>query len=256
MRGKKTRIRTWDPGDNKWNYTSAGVLWATHRQIELVVEIPTIIKGRNASTGKKRERVAWFPYEMKDLAVENIFVKESLTPRQRADKVREMILARATDSKGVVFEASGEVHRVDPNREFRASARETHMMPRGPVTSTVVHKKIPTVIDRIAGACPQKLEWLPYPDGLCKEAFNNVDDKCCVVRQMVEALEGYELAEIMDNMDDIQEKVYPEKTNTPFGKKSWREFGVTPRMVLAWCQDRKIPCTILHGSTACDIYEA
>ena len=71
---------------------------------------------------------------------------------------------------------------------------------------------------------------------------------------MVEALEGYELAEIMDNMDDIQEKVYPEKTTSPFGKKSWREMGCTPKMVLAWCQERKIPCTILHGSKACEVY--
>ena len=107
---------------------------------------------------------------MTDLAIEKIFVKESLTPRQGADKVKEMILARVADSNGVVFEASGEVHRVDESRGFRASAMETHMMPRGPVTSAVVHKKITTVIDRVAGACPQRLEWLPYPDGLCKEA--------------------------------------------------------------------------------------
>ena len=25
VRGKKTRIRTWDPGDNKWQYTTAGI---------------------------------------------------------------------------------------------------------------------------------------------------------------------------------------------------------------------------------------
>ena len=76
VRGKKTRIRTWDAGDNKWNYTTAGVRWATNKQIEVVVEIPTIIKGRNASTGKEWERVGWLPYELTDLAVGKIFVKE------------------------------------------------------------------------------------------------------------------------------------------------------------------------------------
>ena len=31
VRGKKTRIRTWDPADNKWNYTTAGIRWATNK---------------------------------------------------------------------------------------------------------------------------------------------------------------------------------------------------------------------------------
>ena len=112
------------------------------------------------------------PYEMTDLAIKKIFVRKSLTPRQRADKVRDIILAKAADNQGVIFEASGEVHRVGASREFRASAMETHMGSRGPVTSAVVPKKITTVIDRVTDAQPQQLEWLPYPDGLCSEAFN------------------------------------------------------------------------------------
>ena len=35
-----------------------------------------------------------------------------------------------------------------------ASAMETHMGPRGPVSSAAVHKRIASVIDRVAGACP------------------------------------------------------------------------------------------------------
>ena len=98
------------------------------------------------------------------------------------------------------------------------------------------------MIDRVAGACPQRLEWLPYPDGLCKEAFNDLDNKCCVVRQMVEALApDFELAEIQDHIDEIHEKVYPHKKTSRFEKKSWREVGVAPRMVLEWCRERKIP---------------
>ena len=34
----------------------------------------------------KWERMGWMPYELTDLAVETIFVKESLTPHQTADK--------------------------------------------------------------------------------------------------------------------------------------------------------------------------
>ena len=38
VRGKKTRIRTWDPAENKWDYTSAGIKWSTHREIEVYVK--------------------------------------------------------------------------------------------------------------------------------------------------------------------------------------------------------------------------
>ena len=96
------------------------------------------------------------------------------------------------------------------------------------------------------------LEWLPYPEHICKEAYAD-DDGMCVPRQMVEALDGYELAEIQDHMDDVQKSVYPDARTSPFERKSWREVGVTPRMVLAWCKQRGVPCTILHGSKACDV---
>ena len=85
------------------------------------------------------------------------------------------------------------------------------MGPRGPVTSAVVHKKINTVIDRIAGARPQKLERLPYPDGLCEEAFAP-DDGMCVPWQMVEVLApDCELGDIQNQMDDIHLKIYPDR---------------------------------------------
>ena len=43
----------------------------------------------------------WMPNEVTILAVEKNFVKENFTPRQRADKVREIILKRVADSNGV-----------------------------------------------------------------------------------------------------------------------------------------------------------
>ena len=39
-----------------------------------------------------------------DLAIENAFAKERLTPQQRDDKAKEIILKRVEDSNGVVFE--------------------------------------------------------------------------------------------------------------------------------------------------------
>ena len=48
---------------------------------------------------------------------------------------------------------------------------------------------------------------------------------------MVEALEGYELAEIMDNMDEIQEKVYPDKSKPP----EWCSNGVNKEIYPVVC---------------------
>ena len=70
--GRKTRFRTWDAANNKWNYTTAGISLASNKRIEAAVELPTYIKSRKASTGKRWERVGWFPHEMMDLAVEEI----------------------------------------------------------------------------------------------------------------------------------------------------------------------------------------
>ena len=255
VKGKGQRIRTWDPVKNEFAHTKLGVLWAANKRIEVVVEIPVTIKGTNASTGRTWERVGWLPYEMSNMGLEKIWVKESMTPRQRADKVKEMVLARAADAGGIVHEASGEEWTVNPTGTWRASAMSTHVGPRGPVTSAVIQKPLVSVIDRPAGMHPMHLEWLPFPDDICKEAYNEIIDNMCVVRQMVEALEGYELAEIQDQMDDVQKLCYRNPKKDPFERKSWRNFGVTPRMLLEWCKQRKIPCTILHGNAAVEQYQ-
>ncbi len=116
QKGKKARVRTWDAAKNEWSYTRTGILWSSNKQIEVIVEIPTVISGRNAGTRREWERLGWFPYEQSDLQIEKILVKESLTPRQRAAKVREVVLAKAADTNNVVFAASGEVHKIDDRR--------------------------------------------------------------------------------------------------------------------------------------------
>ena len=69
-KGKKQRVRTWDPASNKFQYTKVGITWGANRRIEVVVEIPVTIKGTNASTGRQWERTGWLPFEMSNLALE------------------------------------------------------------------------------------------------------------------------------------------------------------------------------------------
>ena len=47
---------------------------------------------------------------------------------------------------------------------------------RGPVTSAVIQKPRVSVIDRPAGTHPMQLEWLQFPDDVCKEAYNEIMD--------------------------------------------------------------------------------
>ena len=46
-------------------------------------------------------------YELTDLAIEQIFVKESLSLQQRADKVQKMILQQVAGGNGVVLKPQG-----------------------------------------------------------------------------------------------------------------------------------------------------
>ena len=91
------------------------------------------------------------------------------------------------------------------------------------------------------------MDWLPAPEGLCKEAFAP-DDHMCVPRQLVEVLApAYELAEIQDAFDELQSRLYPDSATSPYEKSSWRTKGVTPKMLLAWCGAHGADCVILHG---------
>ena len=59
----------------------------------------------------------WALHEGTDTAIEKVFVKASLAPRPRANKLRDMIQQEL--SNGASSEASGEVHKANQTREFR-----------------------------------------------------------------------------------------------------------------------------------------
>ena len=50
VRGKRRRLRTWDAGENRFRYTTFGVKWAAERRVEVVVDIPVLVRGRNPSS--------------------------------------------------------------------------------------------------------------------------------------------------------------------------------------------------------------
>ena len=63
LRGKKRRIRTWDAGENTFNYTSWGMKGYQHRRIEAVVSVPVVIGGTNATSGRQWQRRGYLPMD-------------------------------------------------------------------------------------------------------------------------------------------------------------------------------------------------
>ena len=63
VRGKRRRLRTWDPSANAFKYTTFGIKWAAERRVEVVVDIPVIIQGRNPNSGATWSRRGFLPVE-------------------------------------------------------------------------------------------------------------------------------------------------------------------------------------------------
>ena len=53
LRGKKRRLRTWNAGENSFDYTSWGIQYYQNRRVEAVVSVPVRISGANATTGRQ-----------------------------------------------------------------------------------------------------------------------------------------------------------------------------------------------------------
>ena len=92
------------------------------------------------------------------------------------------------------------------------------------------------LLDRRVGARPSCSQFL-FPDGLCKEAFEEHEDKCCVPRQIAAVLK-VERTEVCRDMDSVQLRVCKD------APASWQDSGRTPRMVVESC---RAGCSIVHN---------
>ena len=63
LRGKKRRLRTWNAGDNTFDYTSWGIKYYQNRRVEAVVSVPVRITGTNANSGRQWTRRAHLPID-------------------------------------------------------------------------------------------------------------------------------------------------------------------------------------------------
>ena len=78
-------------------------------------------------------------------------------------------------------------------------------------------------------------------EGICKEAFEEHEDNCCVPRQIAAVLK-FECADVCRDMDAVERRLYPD------APASWHEVGCTPRMVLEYCRGQSGPLRPEGGS--------
>jgi len=90
VRGKKRRLRTWDAGENVFNYTSAGIKWYQTRRVEAVVSVPVEINGVNATTGAGWRRYGYLPIDqVRGKAMGSVLVRANATTAEQVEEFKK-----------------------------------------------------------------------------------------------------------------------------------------------------------------------
>ena len=137
----------------------------------------------------------YFP--MTQLGIDSVTLPLNLTIAQRLAKVKQMV-AQRLPADGTIYEVSDERYQVDPHAEWFLH-EETVKVVDGKAEADVV-------MDRRVGARPSCSQFL-FPEGICKEAFEEHEDNCCVPRQIAAVLK-VECADVCRDMDAVQLRVY------------------------------------------------
>ena len=109
VRGKRRRLRTWDPSANAFKYTQFGIKWAAERRVEVVVSIPVLIQGRNPNSGATWSRRGLLPVEqIAGRPVGRLFARAAGTQQEQINEVKRTVLDGIANQDNVLYEASGE----------------------------------------------------------------------------------------------------------------------------------------------------
>ena len=184
VRGKRRRLRTWDAGENRFRYTTFGVKWAAERRVEVVVDIPVLVRGRNPNSGAVWSRRGYLPVEsIAGRPIGRLFARAGGTQAEQIAEIKRTVLDALANQDNVLYEASGESWIYDDESPWRASTLETYMGARRPMSTAVLHERLADALDTVGGVHPQVLD-LPHVFDICDEAFADADDRLCLPRQL------------------------------------------------------------------------
>ena len=135
LRGKKRRLRTWDAGENTFSYTSWGIKYYQNRRVEAVVSVPVRISGTNATSGRQWERRGYLPIDqVNGRPMGQVLVRAAASQDEQLAQLKAEVMDSATD--GILYEASGEEWRLDPEGPWQVSTMVTRLGGALPVTTS------------------------------------------------------------------------------------------------------------------------
>ena len=188
IRGQERKTRTWNYVTDKFDYSRIGKLYYRNKKVEIIVDIPVLIEGRNPTSGATWERVTWLPVDrIEGLgSIGRIFANEADTPDQQMATAKQQIIAALgvnDNGRTVLNEASGETWYLRPDGQWRVSQMSTSTGgnggngegPIGPTTTTTIQEDMAAFMNRNFGARPKHLHFLPLADGICSEAYSDDD---------------------------------------------------------------------------------
>ena len=149
------------------------------------------------------------------MGVDSLQLLLNLTTAQRLATVKQ-IVSRRLPENGTIYEINDERYQVDMHAAW-FHHEETVRVVDGHVEASVV-------TDCRVGARPSCSQFI-FPDGICKEAFEEHEDNCCVPRQIAAVLK-IDCADVRRDMNGVERRLYDGALT------SWHKTGCTLRMVL------------------------
>ena len=169
-KGKLRVLRTWNPSDNKFVYSSRGKRFFATKRTQVIISLPVRITGTNPSTQREWQRNSVLPIsELSGAAT--ILSNDNLSTAEKKAQLKTLVQERYGESP--VYEASGEEWVVDYSGDFLASAMTTEAQGGAMRTRTKMDRPVAEIASMLGGARAPKYEWLPFPDDICKLAFED-----------------------------------------------------------------------------------
>lgn len=213
-------VRRFDPAAGGFTYTRLGRQFFSRRRTEYVVSVPARFTGTRTN-GNAYTRDGLYPIRS------TISLPQSLTAQQRDRRIKRHVEESFPD--GFIAEYSEETVKL---REGAWSIVEMTTSPSadGPVTA---------VTDRRLGVSPVACSLL-FPEHITPSAFEQVDDRMCVPRQIAH-ITGAEFGSVCEALDVCENKVY--------GTCVWRSQGCTSKMIFEYARQQDLGAVCLHNDT-------
>ena len=216
-RSGNTRLARTLQANGEYTYTPLGLHYFAHRRSEFVVHVPVICQVEDARYTRKDH----YPYG--NVQIEAIMEARRFNEQQRISRVKQYVLQqlsqRTVNGRPLIAEVSGEQWLYDRNGQWEISELRTEPGGDGPTTSALLRRPMGQL--RSAGA------FVTHAEAVLDEAWDMVDDRLCVVRQLSKLL-GWTQEDLRDEFDRLLDR-------------EWDQEGLCPDDVKLLCLEHAFP---------------